>query len=112
MEDGKTTQLQSSYLTPTSPLSLHRSFIHLLVVLNGPGLMPNKVQHNLNNSDNETTMHTDTDPYQGGRLGLLEKLDVRPPSRILRQPSKLEPVPEKSNNVRSENPQPMDSQYG
>ncbi|MED6177830.1 hypothetical protein PIB30_101731 [Stylosanthes scabra] len=46
-----------------------------------------------------------------GRLGLLEKLDVQPPSRILRQPSKLEPVPEKSDNVRSENPQPMDSQY-
>ncbi|MED6122439.1 hypothetical protein PIB30_039825 [Stylosanthes scabra] len=46
------------------------------------------------------------------KLGLLEKLDVRPSSRILRQPSKLEPVPEKSDNVRSENPQPMDSQYG
>ncbi|MED6127382.1 hypothetical protein PIB30_087612, partial [Stylosanthes scabra] len=46
-----------------------------------------------------------------GRLGLLEKLDVRPSSRILRQPSKLEPVPEKFDNVRSENPQPMDSQY-
>ncbi|MED6116085.1 hypothetical protein PIB30_096828 [Stylosanthes scabra] len=47
-----------------------------------------------------------------GRLGPLEKLDVRPSSRLLRQPSKLEPVPEKSDNVRSENPQPMDSQYG
>ncbi|MED6128581.1 hypothetical protein PIB30_099315 [Stylosanthes scabra] len=49
---------------------------------------------------------------KSGRLGLLEKLDVRPSSRILRQPSKLEPVPGKSDNVRSENPQPMDSQYG
>ncbi|MED6146745.1 hypothetical protein PIB30_037562 [Stylosanthes scabra] len=52
-------------------------------------------------------MHTDTDPYQG--LVLLEKLDARLSSRILRQPSKLEPVPEKSDNIRSENPQPMDS---
>ncbi|MED6171986.1 hypothetical protein PIB30_045904 [Stylosanthes scabra] len=33
---------------------------------------------------------------RSGRLGILEKLDVRPPSRILRQPFKLEPVPEKS----------------
>ncbi|MED6224611.1 hypothetical protein PIB30_085812 [Stylosanthes scabra] len=40
------------------------------------------------------------------------KLDARPSSRILRQPSKLEPVPKKSDNIRSENPQPMDSQYG
>ncbi|MED6114162.1 hypothetical protein PIB30_077627 [Stylosanthes scabra] len=31
---------------------------------------------------------------------------------MLRQLSKLEPVPEKSDNIRSENPQPMDSQYG
>ncbi|MED6113444.1 hypothetical protein PIB30_070837 [Stylosanthes scabra] len=29
-----------------------------------------------------------------------------------RQLSKLEPVPEKSDNIRNENPQPMDSQYG
>ncbi|MED6161048.1 hypothetical protein PIB30_057090, partial [Stylosanthes scabra] len=41
-----------------------------------------------------------------------EKLVTRHSTRILRQPSKLEPVPEKSDNVRSENPQPMDSQYG
>ncbi|MED6219273.1 hypothetical protein PIB30_034288 [Stylosanthes scabra] len=46
------------------------------------------------------------------RLGLLEKLDARHSYRILRQPSKLELVHEKSDNVRSENPQPMDSQYG
>ncbi|MED6176577.1 hypothetical protein PIB30_089575 [Stylosanthes scabra] len=49
---------------------------------------------------------------RNGRLGLSEKLDAQPLSRILRQPSKLEPVPEKFDNVRSENLQPMDSQYG
>ncbi|MED6199619.1 hypothetical protein PIB30_077598 [Stylosanthes scabra] len=40
----------------------------------------------------------------------LERLNALDSSRLLRQLSKLEPVPEKSDNIRNENPQPMDSQ--
>ncbi|MED6225580.1 hypothetical protein PIB30_094948 [Stylosanthes scabra] len=50
--------------------------------------------------------------YQlSGILDLLERLDFVESERALRQPFKLEPVPEKSDNIRNENPQPMDSQY-
>ncbi|MED6150029.1 hypothetical protein PIB30_068214 [Stylosanthes scabra] len=63
-----------------------------------------------------TTSYADLLPsspyYTAEDLDSWRKLDARHSSRILRQPSKLEPVPEKSDNVRSENPQPMDSQYG
>ncbi|MED6178377.1 hypothetical protein PIB30_107047, partial [Stylosanthes scabra] len=46
------------------------------------------------------------------RLEIRTSLDTRCAPRMPRQLSKLEPVPEKSDNIRSENPQPMDSHYG
>ncbi|MED6128951.1 hypothetical protein PIB30_103027, partial [Stylosanthes scabra] len=45
-----------------------------------------------------------------GRLKLAERLDIVGSEGMLRQPFKLEPVPQKSDiYIRNENPQPMDS---
>ncbi|MED6174428.1 hypothetical protein PIB30_068864 [Stylosanthes scabra] len=41
-----------------------------------------------------------------------EKLDIDDSGGTLHQLSKLEPIPEKSDNIRNENLRPMDSQYG
>ncbi|MED6147502.1 hypothetical protein PIB30_044547 [Stylosanthes scabra] len=46
---------------------------------------------------------------ESGITQSLEKLSTSDSSRLLRKLSKLEPVPEKSDNIRNENPQPMDS---
>ncbi|MED6108331.1 hypothetical protein PIB30_022921 [Stylosanthes scabra] len=52
-------------------------------------------------SNYSTTLLPSSPYYTAEDLDSWRKLDVRPSSRILRQPSKLEPVPEKSDEVRS-----------